>query len=246
MDWFKDLYDDFRMRTGFGSIPEEQTKKEVDFLCRELGLSSGSNVLDLFCGPGRHCIELAKRGITAIGIEYNANYIAKAEERAQEASVASTFIQGDVRDISFGGEYDAVIIMYQSFGYFTNSQDKEILKKVYFSLKDHGRFFIEILNRDYILRNFKEKEEKIVEGIKVLEERQFDILNSRVNSTITRFEEGGPVVKNMSWRLYSPHEIKNILESIGFIFLVGYSSLNRDPISLDTRLMRLIWEKNKC
>lgn len=30
MDWFKELYDDFRMRTGFGSIPEDQTRKEVD------------------------------------------------------------------------------------------------------------------------------------------------------------------------------------------------------------------------
>jgi len=92
VEWFKDLYDNFRMRTGFGSIAEDCTKKDIDFLVQKLRLTAGSKVLDLFCGTGRHSIELAKRGIEAVGMEYNPEYVSLAEERARQASLSPKFI----------------------------------------------------------------------------------------------------------------------------------------------------------
>jgi ubiquinone/menaquinone biosynthesis C-methylase UbiE len=243
MEWFKELYDDFRMRTGFGNIPEDQTKKDVDFLIQELKLATGSKVLDLFCGTGRHSIEFTKRGIDAVGIEYNPDYLAAAQERASQASVHPKFIQGDVRDTDFGSEYDAAIVMWMSFGYFSDPEERLVLEKVFEALKPGGRFLMELLNRDFIIRNFSERDEKVIEGIKVIEERSFDVLTSRVNGTITRHEKDGPVVKRTSWRLYSTHELRNMLEEIGFSFVAGYGSLERQTLSLDTRLMRLVWEK---
>jgi len=243
VEWFKDLYDNFRMRTGFGSISEDCTKEDVDFLVQELRLTAGSKVLDLFCGTGRHSIELAKRGISAVGIEYNPDYISVAQERASQASVSPRFVQGDVRDTQFASEYDAAIIMWMSFGYFDDPEECLILQKVFKALKPGGRFLMELLNRDFIIRNFNEIDEKVIEGIKVVEKRSFDILTSRVNGTITRHEKDGPVVKRISWRLYSAHELRNILERIGFKFIAGYGNLEREPLSLNTRLMRLVWEK---
>lgn len=246
MEWFKDLYDDFRMRTGFGNIPVSITKEEVDFLVQELGLSKGSRVLDLFCGTGRHSIELGKRGIVAVGIEFNADYLALATTRAQEAGVMPTFICGDVRDTDFGGEYDAAIVMYHSFGYFEDAEDRRILQKIYDVLKPGSRFFLEVLSRDFLIRNFRATDERIVEGIVVREEREFDLPSSRINSTITRLEPSREVVKRVSWRVYSAHEIKMILEGVGFQFVGGYADLKKTPLSLETRLMRLIFERAKC
>ncbi len=243
MEWFRELYDDFRMRTGFGNIPEEQTKKDVDFLIQELKLTTGSKVLDLFCGTGRHSIELAKRGINAVGIDYNPDYLAVAQERANQASVRPKFVQGDVRDTKFGSEYDAAIVMWMSFGYFGDTEERLVLEKVFEALKPGGRFLMELLNRDFIIRNFSERDEKVIEGIKVIEERSFDVLTSRINGTITRHEKNGPVVRRTSWRFYSVHELRNMLEEIGFSFIAGYGNLERQPLSLDTRLMRLVWEK---
>jgi len=244
MDWFKDLYDDFRMKTGFGSIPEEETKKEVHFILDVLNLSENSKILDLFCGTGRHSIELTKKKCVTTGIEYNSEYIKIANDRASKFSIEPKFIQGDVRYVDFRDSFDAAIIMYQSFGYFDDFEEKNILKKVYSSLKSKGRFLIEILNRDYILKHFSKRSEKEIEGIKIVEEREFDILKSRVNSKLTRYHKDNIITKNMSWRLYSVHEIKNILEDIGFNYIVGYSNLNKEPLSLNTRLMRLVFEKN--
>lgn len=243
MDWFKELYDDFRMRTGFGNIPEEQTKKEVDFIIDVLGLSDGAKVLDLFCGTGRHSIELCKRGYHVTGIEYNSDYLRIAREKAMRSSVQPSFIQGDVRDVDFGKDFDAVIIMYQSFGYFEDEQEKAVIRKLYTSLKPNGKFIMEILNRDWILRNYSEHEEQVFNGVKVVQERTFDIFTSRVNTKLTRYEGNNTIIKTLSWRLYSAHELKNILDDIGFSFVAGYSNLEKSPLTLDTRLMRLVFQK---
>jgi SAM-dependent methyltransferase len=234
------------MRTGFGNIPASTTSTEVDFLVQELGLAKGSRVLDLFCGTGRHSIELARRGIVAVGIEFNADYLRLATTRAQAAGVTPTFIQGDVRNTDFGDGYDAAIIMYHSFGYFEDADDRRVLQKACAALRPAGHLFLEILSRDFLIRNFTATDERIIEGIVVREEREFDTIASRINSTITRREASGLVVRRVSWRIYSAHEIKAILEGFGFKFVAGYADLEKTPVSLNTRLMRLIFQRAKC
>ena len=83
MEWFKDLYDDVRMTTGFGHVSDEQTKRDVDFICDVLGLPKEAQVLDLFCGAGRHSLELARRGYVATGIELNPDYLKLAKELSE-------------------------------------------------------------------------------------------------------------------------------------------------------------------
>lgn len=157
MDWFKDLYDEFRMRRTFESVSEEKTENEVDFIYEVLKLFNTAKVLDLFCGTGRHSIELANRGCKPVGIEYNPEYLKLAREQAKEKGISPEFIQGDVRYVDFGEGYDGAIIMFHSFGYFSDEEDRMLLEKVYNALNKSGRFLIEILSRDWFLKNFEEK-----------------------------------------------------------------------------------------
>ncbi len=242
MEWFESLYDDFRQRTGFGNLPPERTKADVDFLVEELSLQPGMKVLDLFSGTGRHSIELSRRGIDVVGVELNAQYVGLAEERAREAGVAPRFITGDVRKAAFGSGFDAAIVMWMSFGYFNDQDETAVLKKVGSALNPGGRFFIEIYNRDYIVRHFSPRDEKVIDGVKVVEERAFDVLTSRIHSKIYRAEAGGTVMRETHWRLYSAHELKRILEGMGFRFVAAYGGLDRRPLDLETRLMKLVFE----
>ncbi|HEY6252765.1 MAG TPA: class I SAM-dependent methyltransferase [Candidatus Angelobacter sp.] len=239
-EWFADLYDEFRMRTGFGSVSEEQTGKKVDFLWDVLSLASGSKVLDLFCGAGRHSMELTRRGCITTGIELNARYV---ETARKNAPMPAQFVLGDVRHVDFGSGFDACIIMFHSFGYFADVEERLVLKKVHDALRTGGRFLIEILNRDWLLANFRERAEKVVDDVKVVETRRFDVLSSRNHFRIERYSATGTIVKEGAWRLYSPHEMKNLLEGIGFRFLQAYSSLAKEPLTKDTRLMRLLFQR---
>lgn len=246
MEWFKDLYDEFRMKTGFGSVTEEATKKEVDFIIDVLALAKDDHVLDLFCGAGRHTIELSKRGYITTGIEYNQDYLTLAKKHTEQFQFVPNFIQGDVRYVEFGTGYDGVIIMFNSFGFFSDKEEILVLRKIHSALKMNGRLLLEIQNRDWIIKNFTEGKQSEIDGIQVIERRQFDILNSRNNFTIERYEKDKVIIRKGSWRMYSAHELKKMLEEIGFKLIAAYDNLEKQQLSLNSRLMRLIFEKERA
>jgi cyclopropane fatty-acyl-phospholipid synthase-like methyltransferase len=109
MEWFVDLYDKFRIRSGFGRVSMEDTRKDVDFKCGVLKLPEGAKVLDLLCGAGRHSLELARRGYLVTGIELNPDYLKLAKQLCKSMANPPSFIHGDVRFIDFGEGYDATI-----------------------------------------------------------------------------------------------------------------------------------------
>src|SRR5262245_35150001 len=55
-------------------------------------------LIDLGSGDGRMIIAAAKRGVRALGVEYNNNLVELSRQRAQEAGVAdkAMFAQGDM------------------------------------------------------------------------------------------------------------------------------------------------------
>ena len=55
-------------------------------------------VMDLGSGDGRNIIAAAKRGATAVGVEFNPEMVALSRRRAKEAGVAdkATFVEGDM------------------------------------------------------------------------------------------------------------------------------------------------------
>jgi hypothetical protein len=70
----------------------------VDRMLDIAKLAPGEYHMDLGSGDGRTVITAAKRGATAVGVEYNANMVALARENAKQAGVAdrATFIEGDL------------------------------------------------------------------------------------------------------------------------------------------------------
>lgn len=90
------------------------TANEVDFLIEELGLCPGMRVLDVGCGPGRHAIAMADRGIAVHGVDIAGTFVELAR---RDAPSGATFERLDARALPFVGEFDAVISLCQgAFG----------------------------------------------------------------------------------------------------------------------------------
>ncbi|MGY6500138.1 MAG: class I SAM-dependent methyltransferase [Acidimicrobiales bacterium] len=90
------------------------TDQEVAFLVDALGLTPGSRVLDVGCGPGRHANALGRHGIEVHGIDISERFV---EVARSEAPAGVTFERADARSLAFDGEFDAAISLCQgAFG----------------------------------------------------------------------------------------------------------------------------------
>src|SRR5690606_37444622 len=60
-------------------------------------------LVDLGSGDGRTVITAAKRGVRAMGVEFNPDMVALSKKNAIEAGVAdkATFVQGDIFETDF-------------------------------------------------------------------------------------------------------------------------------------------------
>src|SRR5919106_225492 len=56
------------------------TEQEVRFLVAALGLEPGMRVLDVGCGPGRHALSLARRGLHVVGVDHSRNFLQLARD----------------------------------------------------------------------------------------------------------------------------------------------------------------------
>lgn len=90
------------------------TRNEVDFLWDVLGLRSGSRVLDVGCGPGRHAHELARRGADVLGVDISQRFVDLA---AAAAPPGARFERADARTLGIDAAFDAAISLCQgAFG----------------------------------------------------------------------------------------------------------------------------------
>lgn len=91
------------------------TVQEVDFLVTALGLRPGMRVLDVGCGPGRHSLELSRRGVRVVGVDIAEAFLVAARHQAAELNVdhPPEFRRGNARELHFDAEFDAVISLCQ-------------------------------------------------------------------------------------------------------------------------------------
>lgn len=129
------------------------TGQEVKFMVDALSLPKGTAILDLYCGYGRHAIELAKLGYRVTGVDATAAFLDIARQQAAEEDIAVDFLQCDMRELDYVQDFDAVINMFAAFGYFSDDENAAVLQRVSKALRPGGLFLIDLLNREWMVRN---------------------------------------------------------------------------------------------
>lgn len=189
--------------------------REAAFALGRLGLEKGAALLDLCCGPGRHAVEFARRGLAVTGFDLSREYLAEAAARARRRGVKLRLLRGDMRRLPFENEFDAAVNLFTSFGYFLKfSDDIRALKGVARALKPGGLFLIDIINGAWVRENFQARDWQDLGGYYLLDERT--LTKDGVYNEWTRVPRGGrPVKRAFFTRLYDRRRLAAALLKAG-------------------------------
>jgi SAM-dependent methyltransferase len=135
------------------------TEQEVAFLVDELGLEAGERVLDVGCGPGRHALALARRGIEVVGVDLSQDFVALAREAAAKEELPARFEILDVRDLAYDGQFDAAVCLCQGgFGLLGGRDEPAVFARIAAALRPAGRLALTAFSAAFAARFLEDGE----------------------------------------------------------------------------------------
>lgn len=221
------------------------TEQEVRFITAVLNLPVGASLLDLYCGYGRHAVALAKMGFQVTGIDASAPFLEIARKKAAAENVSVVFQHCDMRHLTFHDRFDAVINMFAAFGYYTDDENRLVISLVAKALHHHGLFLIDLLNRDWMVRNNLNRYWRHPSGEYVLSykvEMQDGI--TRMKRTLLNVETREKITYDFSLRAYSCVEMTTMLQQNGFRIRQVYGGFDGQPYGPQTPRMIILAQKN--
>jgi SAM-dependent methyltransferase len=236
--WYVSLFGEEYFQVYGPLLSEERTMREVEGIVRLLALPKGSRILDLACGHGRHAIALAEHGYRVTGQDLSELFLDRARADAETRGVAVNWVHEDMRDIPFVDEFDAVINIFTAFGYFeSDAEDQRVLDQVHKALRPSGRFLLETMHRDALVRTFQPSAVIRHEGgLLVTEERSFDQLAGRAAVRLTLlYPDGRRSELGHDARSYTLTELARMLASSGLELQATHGGLDGSPLTLDSR-----------
>jgi SAM-dependent methyltransferase len=135
------------------------TEQEVGFLVNALGLAPGHRALDVGCGPGRHALALARRGIEVDGIDLSEDFVALARDAAEADGLSARFEVGDVRELAYAAEFDAVLCLCQGgFGLLGGRDEAKAFERIAGAVRPGGRLALTAFSAAFAVRFLEEGE----------------------------------------------------------------------------------------
>jgi len=230
-EWHKDFF-----RNSFynpaSPAAVEKAPSEAAFVLKQLKLKKGAALLDLCCGPGRHAVEFAKKGLAVTGFDYSAEYLEEAAARAKKKKVKLRLVRGDMRRLKFSGEFDAAVNLFTSFGYFQKfSDDIRTLRGVAGALKPDGLFLMDIIHGGFIRKNFRPRNWVEMEDYYHLEDAA--ATPDGIFNTWTRIPKDGGEIQEKAFfsRMYDRKRLSAALRKAGLTPLKFWGSFGGLPLT---------------
>jgi SAM-dependent methyltransferase len=235
MDWFEN--DDFWRELYPYMFPADRfaaSHEQVEQLLKLTGIT-GRTALDLCCGPGRHAVALAQRGLEVTGVDRSQFLLERARERASEAGVSVEWVMEDMRRFRRPLKFDLACNMFTSFGYFEEEEDNlRVLRNVHESLRDGGAFVMEMLGKERLARVLQSAIcTDYPDGAVVLQRPRVRDDWSRVDNEWTILKDGVYRIFRLDHAIYSGRELKDRLTACGFKQVGLFGDLQGSPYGVD-------------
>ncbi|MBN2135856.1 MAG: class I SAM-dependent methyltransferase [Acidobacteria bacterium] len=244
-EWFEDMFDADYIQS-YRRI-NQSSKEEVEGVIDLLSLTNDMKILDLCCGYGRHTLELARRGFKVTGYDLSSVFLENAKKKAQEEGLDIDFIYGDMRELPFLEEYDVVLNLFTSFGYFSHEENKDVLQRVARALVPNGRFLIQSLCFTGLIRNVINDGNSFIsedEGVIMLDKQTWNLEKNELNAQRKLiFDDNRRRDVNFSIKIYTLAEMLRMFHEVDLQLVDYYANLKGDPYTLDSKHFTIIVEK---
>jgi len=231
-EWWRELFASPGWVDVHGAIPRERSIAEVDTMLRLLELSPGAKILDVPCGEGRHSIEMASRGYQMTGLDRSAPLLEAARATALERGVNAEWVEGDMRQLSWRGVFDAVVCYWASFGYFDDEGNFNFLQGAAQALRPGGRMIIETHVLETILPKLQPRGWSKMNDVYMLEDREYDHITGRLETDWTFIRQGKVSEWHTSIRTYTYAELVEMLRDAGFSRTEEFNTQAGKPFAL--------------
>lgn len=228
----------------FNAARWEGTPAEVDAISALVGLRPNSAVLDLGCGPGRHSLELARRGFQVTGVDRTRPYLQEAQQRAAAEGLAIAFLEEDMRFFRQPERFDVALCLFTAFGYFEEAaENQRVLENVYDSLREGGVLLIELMGKEILARIYQMRDWDEVEGRFLLQERKVTNNWSWMTNRWIVTGDGETIVYETGHWVYSAVELQIMLREAGFSRVEVYGDMEGRPYDVEAkRLVAAAWK----
>ena len=153
-----------RLYSSLAEIYHEMYRKifdydlEFEFYDSLLAANQCYKILEIGCGSGILARRFLDKGYDYFGLDLSFEMLGIARREVK----SERFIQGDMRNLKFDDQFDAILITGRSIAYITDNQGIiDTLKGVYKSLKKGGLFVFGIFEASHIFGNLVDFEQII-------------------------------------------------------------------------------------
>ncbi len=148
------------------------------------------------------------------------------------------YIQEDMRRSGqIPGKFDAVLSIWQSFGYFDELTNQQLIGQISQKLTPNGRLILDIYNREYWQRNQGERKvERKAQTIQIIQSMQGNRLTVRLNYP-------GGDSDAFEWQLYSLQEIEYIARGYGLKSILACTEYDEGKsVTANKPQMQIVFE----
>jgi len=112
-----------------------------------------SLMLDLGCGTGSVCINLAERGYDMIGIDMSCEMLSCATDKSKEKGLDILYLNQDITQFELYGTVDAALCLMDTLNYITDKRKVKDFFKLVTNYLNPGGLFVFDINSEYKLEN---------------------------------------------------------------------------------------------
>lgn len=229
-DWFRDWFDSPYYHKLYFERNEEEAAGFIHRLLAHLAPPSGSRMLDVACGRGRHARILASGGYDVTGIDLAPSSIAYARQFSNDHL---EFYVHDMRQALCTNCYDYAFNFFTSSGYFrTQRENDNAIRTVSLALKQQGTFVLDYLNSRYAEEHLVHQSEKVIDGVTYHLTKWFDETHFYKKIHIVDEKTQQPLEYTEKIARYTPEDFTGMMTRAGLSIKAVFGDYELNPFDI--------------